>query len=209
MAAWPGRLTVALAIAVAGCAGVEQAPNGTRPSGSGSSETTIERSDSSSSNDHIEPITGYGDFSEYGPNEIDDVMVMERIVECVADQGLPMYFDPIEGMEIEGELPPEQSERMGYVLEACTAGLNLPTQELTRDEIVERYEFTLFSTECLRDEGWNVGEPPSQEEWVDTWPDSWSPVDALPPLAIGNGLELDGCPLRFRVDWESWGSPDD
>ncbi len=151
----------------------------------------------------LAPITGYGDFSQYDFNEFDDLMVMERIAACVSDQGFPMTFDPEHGMELEGQLTDEQSTRITDVIEACARGLNIPEREMTRTELLERYEFFLAAAACLRAAGFDIPPAPSFDTWAETWPlGYWQPADYLPDSALGDGIQVAGCPIRYRVGWQ-------
>jgi hypothetical protein len=97
----------------------------------------------------------------------------------------------------------EESVRLAGVQEGCLAGLNLPAERpLDSEELRERYEFFRKAATCLEDVGWTIEEAPSLEVWIEQWPDAWQPVDSLPASVIHSGLELDGCPLRFRPGWE-------
>lgn len=166
-------------------------------------ETSLGETDIYDSTGEIQPITGFGDFSGLEPNEIDDVEIMKGLVACLRDQGFPAFFDDREGMEMEGQLTVEESVRLAGVQEGCLAGLNLPAERpLDSEELRERYEFFRKAATCLEDVGWTIEEAPSLEVWIEQWPDAWQPVDSLPASVIHSGLELDGCPLRFRPGWE-------
>ena len=160
----------------------------------------------------IPPITGYGDFSSSSYLEFDEVMVMELIAQCITDQGFPMTFDPIEGNKLAGEVPPEQSARLRAVLVACSDGIQLPDRPMTEEELADYYEFFLASAECLRGAGYDIPPAPSFDRWAETYTAAvddpltytyWQPVDYLPDLAIGRGIEAFGCPLRYRVGWRT------
>ncbi len=75
------------------------------------------------------PITGYGDFSGFGPFEIDRYYTTELLVRCIRDQGFAVeVIPPGDGISFTA-VPVDQNQAAVDAAEACEAGLGLP--ELT------------------------------------------------------------------------------
>ncbi len=200
---WAG-ISVVMALVVAACTPPVTSPRSDPPDDPATTATTHDTAPvrPESTTTTLAPITGYGDFSGYAYNEFDDVMVMERISRCVADQGFPITVDPVKGLELIGSLTAEQSTHIAAVIEACARGLRIPERPMTTDELFERYQFFLASAECLRRAGYDIPPAPSFDTWAEAWPLAyWQPADHLPDSALGDGIETDGCPLRYRVGW--------
>ena len=207
---WAG-ISVVMALVVAACTPPATSPGSDPPDDPATTATTHDTTPTrsrTSTTTTLAPITGYGDFSGYAYNEFDDVMVMEQINRCVADQGFPITFDPQRGNSLTGDVPPEQMQRLAAVLVACSDGIKLPERPMTRDELYEYYQFFLASAECLRRAGYDIPPAPSFDTWAEAFsapresPEGyWQPADHLPDSALGRGIETDGCPLRYRVGW--------
>ncbi len=74
----------------------------------------------------VEPIGGYGDFSETAYEDVDWVQVVTLIVECMNDQGFAATIIP-PGVGISyNNIPQDQHWAAGLAESACEAGLNLP-----------------------------------------------------------------------------------
>ncbi len=80
----------------------------------------------------VEPIGGYGDFSDTAYADVDWVQVVTLIVECMNDQGFAATIIP-PGVGISyNNIPQDQHWAAGLANSACQAGLNLPEfQQLT------------------------------------------------------------------------------
>ncbi|GEM_PF-2806219 len=129
-------------------------------------------------------ITGYGDFSAFRYHEVDWIQVVRAIVECARDQGMPVEpIPPGDGISFDA-VPLEQNELATKIVDACEAGLNLPTyEEPTRDQIARRYEDLLRLKACLEREGYEISDAPTLDSFVDgygsTRDGSWNPYDDL------------------------------
>lgn len=133
--------------------------------------------------DEVPPITGYGDFSGVDWYELDVYAVAEAEAACLRDHGYPVtILPPGNGISFAG-IPQKQQAEAAAVLQACDAGLNLPAYHPPDRATLERlYRKTLETADCLRREGYDVGDAPSMETWVESWPTGpWSPYDSIPP----------------------------
>jgi hypothetical protein len=74
----------------------------------------------------VEPILGYGDFSNIAYEDIDWFEVTALTVQCVNDQGYGVtVIPPGDGIN-KGDVPDEQNRDMQFAMAACRAGLNIP-----------------------------------------------------------------------------------
>jgi hypothetical protein len=130
------------------------------------------------------PITGYGDFSGFGPFEIDRYHTTELLVRCIQDQGFAVeVIPPGDGISF-AAVPVDQNQAAVDAAEACEAGLGLP--ELTAadytDEIRElMYKYQLALRQCLISAGYDIPEPPSRDSFVDNFfNDPWNAYTSVP-----------------------------
>jgi len=87
------------------------------------------------------------------------------------------------------------------------AGMNLPSYHPPSREVIERqYQQVLELAECLRQQGYDIPQAPSEETWIDSWPTGpWSPYNALAlPTGQAGQDEWDrlnvACPQQTRPD---------
>lgn len=82
----------------------------------------------------VEPIRGYGDFSDTAYADVDWVQVVALIVECMNDQGFAAtIIPPGDGISY-NNIPQDQHGAAQLTDAACEAGVNLPEfQQLTGD----------------------------------------------------------------------------
>ncbi len=74
----------------------------------------------------VEPIRGYGDYSNVAFDDIDQLEVTALIAECVNDQGFAATLDPSgDGIRFD-DVTGDQLPAYRFALAACQAGLNLP-----------------------------------------------------------------------------------
>jgi hypothetical protein len=157
--------------------------------------------------DPLPPITGYGDYSDVDFYDLDVFEVTEAEVACLHDHGFPVtIIPPGDGISFQG-ISPEQNGEAAATLEACMAGLNLPPYHPPSREVMERqYQQVLELAECLRQEGYDIPQAPSEETWIESWSTgTWSPYNdlALPTGQAGQD-EWDrlnvACPQQTRPD---------
>jgi len=74
----------------------------------------------------VEPILGYGDFSNIAYEDIDWFEVTALTVQCVNDQGYGVtVLPPGDGIN-KGDVPEDQNRDMQFAMAACRAGLYIP-----------------------------------------------------------------------------------
>lgn len=130
-----------------------------------------------SAQDDVEPITGYGDFSDFEYFHVDWYEVTRLEIQCLRDQGFEVEaIPPGDGINF-SNVPPEQHEAAERTLGACQAGLNLPEYvEPTDEQLKEHYNHLLELKECIEAEGYETTTPPSLEAYIRTG-GLWSPYD--------------------------------
>jgi hypothetical protein len=65
---------------------------------------------------------------------------------------------------------------------ACEAEIGVPptAQPLSESEIKARYDYLVQARECLLDLGYSISDPPSIDEFLDTWATGpWTPYSDL------------------------------
>jgi hypothetical protein len=72
--------------------------------------------------------------------------------------------------------------------------------------LVGLYELLLEQSECLRQHGYVISEPPARDEWVETYDgDSWNPLMDVADVH-GSNMEANGlCPQPDQVEAEALG----
>ena len=74
----------------------------------------------------VEPILGYGDFSDIPYGDIDRFEVTLLIVDCMNDQGFAVYLiPPGDGISF-ANVPEDQNRAAQFAEAGCRAGLRLP-----------------------------------------------------------------------------------
>lgn len=185
---------------VASCAEIDRVgPRATPPEGA--SSTTV-RSEPSGrpglpSVEPVEPITGYGDFSSSSYWGLDSIEVTALQVECANDHGVPArLLPPGDGYSLD-EVDPRQLATARAILDACLAGLNLPSpQAPSEEQLAELYGDLLEVKECLEAEGYTVEPPPSLGLFIESYKTGpWHPYNSLPNLDQAEWERLnDRCP---------------
>lgn len=139
---------------------------------------------------YVEPILGYGDFSNALSREIDAHEVNTLIVKCMNDQGVPAVIIPPELARdlrtIDLSTVPEGDRTSADLVHArCRAGLNLPEVGPRVAPVLQgEYEFLASIQVCLTDAGIPVDPPPPVLEWVAIPPkDRWDPFRTLGPIS--------------------------
>ena len=130
----------------------------------------------------LDPITGYGDFSDQASWEVNSFELTALVVECANDHGIPLKVSPqgdgISGFNDAGTHLFAVSQA---VLDACYAGLMLPEYADPPDEYLEQhYDYLLEVKACMETHGWPVSQPPTREEYVANYPgEAWHPYDLI------------------------------
>jgi len=73
----------------------------------------------------VDPIVGYGDYSSIAESDIDWSEVIGLLARCANDQGIPVRYDPPDGISFPG-MSEDQNRDALMALAQCRAGLNLP-----------------------------------------------------------------------------------
>lgn len=152
----------------------------------------------------VEPIVGYGDYSDVDFLAIDREAVTRDVAACVADQGLAVE---VSGNSLSWErVPAEQLERALEVAEACEAGLNLPPpRQLSREEFEVQYERQVAVAACLEELGLPTTDPPSLDVWIADYASGpWAAYDALPRNPGAMGRATSRCPEHPPGGYGTW-----
>ncbi|MGA7096429.1 MAG: hypothetical protein WB245_02555 [Acidimicrobiia bacterium] len=95
------------------------------------------------------------------------------------------------------EVDPRQLATARAILDACLAGLNLPSpQAPSEEQLAELYGDLLEVKECLEAEGYTVEPPPSLGLFIESYKTGpWHPYNSLPNLDQAEWERLnDRCP---------------
>jgi len=134
-----------------------------------------------SGNVSLEPITGYGDFSQYEYWDVDWFEVVRLVVECANDNGVPVQLiPPGDGYSMSG-IPPDQQEAARAVVQACRDGLHVPDPARPTQAQLEEHLGELIELKtCFEMQGYTIDDPPSLEVFIDSWDaNPWHPYDSL------------------------------
>lgn len=128
---------------------------------------------------NVEPITGYGDFSNTEYVDVDWYEVTRLQIQCMRDQGFEVEpIPPGDGIDF-SNVPPTQHQEAQKTSWACLTGLNLPEPtEPADDQLAEHYDYLLEAKECLEAEGYETGDPPSLDTYIETG-GQWSPYNLV------------------------------
>lgn len=144
----------------------------------------------------IEPIYGYGDFSNTPYHDIDWVVVTALVVQCANDHGIAArVLPPGDGYTLSAVSESQQGFAIAYV-SACRAGLNVPQSEPLSEEMLESLYSNLLDTKvCLENLGYSVSEPPSLGQFIESYPrgEAWSLAsipNSLPGILIWRSRTL-------------------
>jgi len=171
-------------------AAVQSTLGGSAPTtagGSVSSTTTLAAVSDSSTRDRepddsLEPISGYGDFSNVEYAEVDWKRVVELQVECANDQGIPVtVMPPGDGISYD-QVPRAQHQMASAILRACLDGLNLPPyEELSDQQLADLYDRLIETMHCLEEEGYSIEPPPSVDSFVEEYygEEAWHPYSSV------------------------------
>jgi len=138
----------------------------------------------------LDPITGYGDFSDESYALVDWFAVTALEVQCANDQGIPVtVMAPGDGIDFRS-VALDQQVMASAVVRACEAGLNLPAYEqATKEQLARLYEDLLDTKSCLEAEGYVVDEPPSVDRFVENYYEGvWDPYSSV-SLRVGSEAE--------------------
>jgi hypothetical protein len=154
----------------------------------------------------LEPITGYGDFSDQEFYEIDWFLVNRLTIQCLQENGFPVtVVSPGDGISFHS-VPVSQNQLAQQYLEACRAGLNLPEFEWPTPEQLEvMYAYYVALRDCLIDEGYAISEPPSLDPWIDSFTTGpWTPYLDVPGGGSGWDSIQMKCPQAPPGGWATW-----
>ena len=206
-------VSVALLLVACGEGAIDPGPTVTSPTTSVSSSTSLIPSPATtrfpppivSIPPAIEPITGYGDFSGQEYFYVDWFLVTRLTVQCLQDHGFPVTLvPPGDGISFLS-VPHSQNQLAQQHLEACHAGLNLPEFEWPSPEQIEvMYRYYVALRECLIAEGYTVSEPPSLDQYIDSFTTGpWSPYENVPGDSGWDAIQMK-CPQGPPGGWASW-----
>jgi hypothetical protein len=103
-----------------------------------------------------------------------------NLYDCMRSAGWNVTRLPDGGWSI--KVPPEQRDAYDAAQATCAAALGpIPTVvPLTEADIRARYEYLVRMRDCLIALGYTISEPPSVEQFVDSWESGpWSPYNDL------------------------------
>lgn len=107
------------------------------------------------------------------------------VYRCLTDKGWDVTIDWQGGIEVDSEsVPVEQYDIFDADSDACWAVIDDRVKSMQPEEISEIYDDELTTRECLIDEGYSIDDPPSEQQYIDTFHGRrWS--------AYGNNIPLD------------------
>jgi len=92
------------------------------------------------------------------------------VYECLTAKGWEVTISWEGGIESSSEaIPQAQLDRYEDDEAACWSIIDERVQSMSSDAIAEVYEAELATRDCLREQGLDVSEPPSQQQYVDTF----------------------------------------
>ncbi|GMQ94888.1 MAG: hypothetical protein BMS9Abin12_2405 [Acidimicrobiia bacterium] len=119
---------------------------------------------------YVEPITGYGDYTDIAFDDIDFAEADKQIVACMIDNDIPAVvgtrFGPYHSIDLEAitedDIPEAQE-----ILARCRIGLNLPVRP-DPDEAWHREQYDTYVElhACFADLGYEIDPAPAYEEWA-------------------------------------------
>ncbi|WP_401001111.1 hypothetical protein [Agromyces sp. GXQ0307] len=93
-----------------------------------------------------------------------------QVYECLEEKGWDVTLTWDGGIEVSSAtIPTAQRDLFDEDAEACWQPINDRIQNMGADEISDVYQDELTTRECLIDLGFEVGEPPSKQEFIDTF----------------------------------------
>lgn len=133
-------------------------------------------------------------------------------IQCLAEAGFEGE-ETWDGALVNGpSVTSGEFDDFGRALESCNEQLGIENFALTDAQFVQLYEQELAEKECLAAEGYDVGEPPSVETFMQTWatPSRWTAWDssnAADPSAFDADFEKSQAlqmQLALRCPPPSW-----
>lgn len=136
-------------------------------------------------------ITGYGDFSNVDPVDVNLFLVAELIVQCANDRDVPIEMGA-DGTTYKSVKPETQSREAQEIVARCRNGLNVPYATdgpyggYTLEQAQRVYDHHLWVRDCLAEAGFTQAEPPSFNIWLED--QSWNPfgADTEPDIHAGD-----------------------
>lgn len=103
----------------------------------------------------------------------------ELLAECLRERGWEVTVNPVDG-GIDSEYPSDQEDAASADSKACyeSTGAN-QARELTADDYIRGYAMMLESLKCLREQGVDLPDAPSFQEYVDS-KGNYTPYRDLP-----------------------------
>ena len=119
-----------------------------------------------------------------------------RYASCMAERGYAVELDGRGGARF--DIPAGQEVEATAADEVCSAqaaALLGPPRVPTEEELMDRYAFLLEMKACLEGEGYDVGEPPSRDSFLDAAGANWYPYAEITPANEAEWIRLnERCP---------------
>jgi hypothetical protein len=124
---------------------------------------------------------GYGDFSGMTYHEVDWHEIYTRAVRCTQNHGYPVRLTYDGGVNYQ-DVPSDTNAEAVRVFETCIQKMHAPGWSWpTEEEVRYKYAYALALIPCIRNEGYEVDDPPPIEEYIATWRTGpWTPRTHLP-----------------------------
>jgi len=91
------------------------------------------------------------------------------VAACLQDKGYPAQVTADGGIAVDGNFDPSRLRADNRAcIEAVDPARLLPPAPLTRDQLLEFYRYVVAETECMRQAGYAVSDPPPFQVWVDS-----------------------------------------
>ena len=92
----------------------------------------------------------------------------ERVVKCMQDEGLEASVD-WQGSVTGPEMTTDQYAKWSEISSKCSESVGYFNTQLTLIQKKELYAQELKARECLAENGYPSDEPPSEQQFIDTW----------------------------------------
>jgi hypothetical protein len=106
--------------------------------------------------------------SSSAPSAKPDAPLAEKLAACIKDEGFEATVE-WDGSVTAPEMPQAQSNKWGEVSTACAEKVGFYVTELTTAQKSQLYRQELAERECLAGLGKPTDEPPSEQQYIDTW----------------------------------------
>lgn len=116
--------------------------------------------------------------------------------QCLREKGFDVEL--LEGGGVGMGLPREQVDAFQAANDECDEALGFQTRPLGEDELRELYASYMNSAQCLREKGYEIGQAPSLQEFIDGFATSpWTPWLDLPAEQVITAI--DECPMPAPI----------